>query len=41
MDEKGNVADIAIYDIHQSNGVMQIVDRVLQPGDDTRQVAQR
>jgi uncharacterized surface protein with fasciclin (FAS1) repeats len=41
MDEKGNVADIAIYDIHQSNGVMQIVDRVLQPGDNTRQLASR
>ncbi len=41
MDEKGNVADIAIYDIHQSNGVMQIVDCVLQPGDITRELAQR
>jgi uncharacterized surface protein with fasciclin (FAS1) repeats len=41
MDENGNVADIAIYDIHQSNGVMQIVDRVLQPGDNTRWVAAR
>jgi uncharacterized surface protein with fasciclin (FAS1) repeats len=41
MDEKGNVADIAIYDIHQSNGVMQIIDRVLQPGDNTHQLASR
>lgn len=41
MDEMGNVADIAIYDIHQSNGVMQIVDRVLMPGDSTRQIASR
>jgi uncharacterized surface protein with fasciclin (FAS1) repeats len=41
MDERGNVADIAIYDVHQSNGIMQIVDRVLQPGDNTRQLAQR
>lgn len=41
MDERGNVADIAIYDIHQSNGVMQVVDRVLQPGDNTRQLAER
>jgi uncharacterized surface protein with fasciclin (FAS1) repeats len=41
MDERGNVADIAIYDIHQSNGVMQIVDRVLQPGDNTHQIASR
>jgi uncharacterized surface protein with fasciclin (FAS1) repeats len=41
MDERGNTADIAIYDIHQSNGVMQIVDRVLEPGDNSRQLAQR
>ena len=40
-DERGAVADIAIYDIHQSNGVMQIVDRVLQPGDDSHQLAAR
>jgi uncharacterized surface protein with fasciclin (FAS1) repeats len=32
IDEKGNVADIAIYDIYQSNGVMQIVDKVMLPG---------
>lgn len=41
MDERGSVADISIYDIHQANGVMQIVDRVLQPGDNTRELAQR
>lgn len=41
MDERGDTADVAIYDIHQSNGVMQIVDRVLQPGDNTRQLAAR
>jgi uncharacterized surface protein with fasciclin (FAS1) repeats len=32
MDGKGNVADIAIYDIYQSNGVIQVVDKVMLPG---------
>lgn len=41
MDENGNMADIAIYDIHQKNGVMQVIDRVLTPGRETRQVAAR
>lgn len=41
MDENGNMADIAIYDIHQRNGVMQVIDRVLTPGKDVRQVAAR
>jgi uncharacterized surface protein with fasciclin (FAS1) repeats len=41
MDENGNMADIAIYDIHQKNGVMQVIDRVLTPGKDSRQVAAR
>jgi uncharacterized surface protein with fasciclin (FAS1) repeats len=31
MDENGNVADIAVYDIYQSNGVIQVIDRVLKP----------
>jgi len=31
IDEKGNVADIAIYDIYQANGVMQVVDKVMLP----------
>ncbi len=30
-DEKGNVADITIADVRQSNGVIQVVDRVLMP----------
>ncbi len=30
-DEKGNVADITITDVRQSNGVIQVVDRVLMP----------
>jgi uncharacterized surface protein with fasciclin (FAS1) repeats len=41
MDENGAMADIAVYDIHQKNGVMQVIDRVLTPGKDTRQVADR
>ena len=31
-DAKGNVADITIADVHQSNGVIQVVDHVLMPG---------
>jgi uncharacterized surface protein with fasciclin (FAS1) repeats len=31
-DEKGDVADITIADVRQSNGVIQVVDRVLMPG---------
>jgi len=30
-DEKGGIADIIIADVHQSNGVIQVVDHVLQP----------
>ncbi|HQT76496.1 MAG: fasciclin [Rhodospirillales bacterium 20-64-7] len=30
-DEKGDVADITIADVHQSNGVIQVVDHVLMP----------
>ncbi len=31
MDQKGNVADISIYDIYQSNGVIQVIDKVVSP----------
>jgi uncharacterized surface protein with fasciclin (FAS1) repeats len=31
-DEKGDVADITIADVHQSNGVILVVDHVLMPG---------
>jgi len=31
MDQKGNVADISIYDIYQSNGVIQVIDKVIGP----------
>ena len=30
-DEKGNVANITTYDVYQSNGVIQVIDRVLMP----------
>ena len=41
MDENGTMADIAVYDIHQKNGVMQVIDRVLTPGKESRQLADR
>jgi uncharacterized surface protein with fasciclin (FAS1) repeats len=31
-DAKGDIADLTISDVHQSNGVIQVVDRVLLPG---------
>jgi uncharacterized surface protein with fasciclin (FAS1) repeats len=31
-DAKGDVADITISDVHQSNGVIQVIDHVLMPG---------
>src|ERR1700679_776052 len=31
-DAKGDIGDITISDVHQSNGVIQVVDRVLLPG---------
>ncbi len=30
-DEKGNTAEISTYDVYQSNGVIQVVDKVLMP----------
>jgi uncharacterized surface protein with fasciclin (FAS1) repeats len=39
MDEKGSVADIAIYDVYDRNGVMHVVDRMLEPGASSRQLA--
>jgi uncharacterized surface protein with fasciclin (FAS1) repeats len=41
MDEKGATADIAIYDVYDKNGVMHVVDRVLEPGMASRQLAAR
>jgi uncharacterized surface protein with fasciclin (FAS1) repeats len=39
MDERGDTADIAIYDIYDKNGVMHVVDRMLEPGASSRQLA--
>ena len=41
MDEKGGTADIAVYDVYDKNGVMHVVDHMLEPGMATRQVASR
>ena len=30
--QKGGIADITISDVHQSNGVIQVIDKVLMPG---------
>jgi uncharacterized surface protein with fasciclin (FAS1) repeats len=32
QDAKGDVADISTYDVKQSNGVIQVIDKVLLPG---------
>jgi uncharacterized surface protein with fasciclin (FAS1) repeats len=32
MDEKGSTADIAIYDVRDRNGIIHVVDHVLEPG---------
>jgi len=37
MDERGNTANIAIYDVYDKNGVMHVVDHMLEPS--SRQVA--
>ena len=39
MDERGNAADIAIYDIHDKNGIVHVVDRMLEPGGTAREIA--
>ena len=31
VDDKGNVAEISTYDVYQSNGVIQVIDKVLIP----------
>ena len=41
IDEKGQTADIAIYDVYERNGVIQVVDHALQPGPGSGQVASR
>ena len=39
LDASGNIADIAIYDVRDKNGIVHVVDRALEPGGLTRQVA--
>jgi uncharacterized surface protein with fasciclin (FAS1) repeats len=39
MDERGDTADIAIYDVHDKNGIIHVVDRALEPSGPSRQVA--
>jgi uncharacterized surface protein with fasciclin (FAS1) repeats len=39
MDERGNTADIAIYDVHDKNGIVHVVDHMLEPSGTARQVA--
>ena len=41
MDEKGQTADISIYDIYERNGVIQVIDHALEPGAGARQIASR
>jgi uncharacterized surface protein with fasciclin (FAS1) repeats len=39
-DERGNIADIAIYDVRDRNGIVHVVDHMLEPGGgQSRQVA--
>jgi uncharacterized surface protein with fasciclin (FAS1) repeats len=39
LDARGNIADIAIYDVRDKNGIVHVIDRALEPGGLTRQVA--
>ena len=39
MDERGSIANIAIYDVRDKNGIMHVVDHTLEPGGPSRQVA--
>jgi uncharacterized surface protein with fasciclin (FAS1) repeats len=39
MDEKGDVADIAIYDIRARNGIVHVIDHALEPSGSPRQIA--
>ena len=41
VDEKGGTANIAIYDVYDKNGVMHVVDHMLEPGAPARQIAER
>jgi uncharacterized surface protein with fasciclin (FAS1) repeats len=39
MDERGRTANIAIYDIHNKNGVIMVIDHMQAPSGPARQVA--
>jgi uncharacterized surface protein with fasciclin (FAS1) repeats len=39
VDERGDVADISIYDVYQKNGVIQVIDHVLHPANDRTRLA--
>jgi len=39
LDARGNIADIAIYDVRDKNGIVHVVDRALEPGGLNRQMA--
>ena len=39
LDARGNIADIAIYDVRDKNGIVHVVDRALEPSGLNRQVA--
>ena len=41
MDERGAVANIAIYDVRDRNGIVHVVDRVMEPSGPARQLAER
>ena len=41
VDGNGNTADISIYDVYDKNGVMHVVDHMLEPGGTARQMANR
>jgi uncharacterized surface protein with fasciclin (FAS1) repeats len=38
-DGKGNLADISVYDVYSSNGVIHVIDRVIEPAKQQRTVA--
>jgi uncharacterized surface protein with fasciclin (FAS1) repeats len=38
-DEKGHTANIAIYDVRDKNGIVHVVDHVIEPSGPARQVA--
>lgn len=41
LDEKGNTANIAIYDVRDRNGIVHVVDHVMEPSGPARQVAEK